>query len=241
MYTEKEHVPAARKEGAVAVKEIFLLETDSAAAEKHIACLRQAGYGTSLHVGGAEQGLDALKAHTPDLVLLDAGLCPPGGANYLLRAEEAAGAPVLVFSESFLPGEAARLLDAGAEDCLSGSLAADEFLARVRRSLRRGHTPRSEALLCQDLVLYPAARRVTAGGEAVELTVREFDLLEFFLRHPGIALTRNQLLNGVWGYDFYGDAKVVDVYVRYLRQKLDHRFGRPYIATVRGVGYRLTK
>lgn len=202
--------------------------------------LGEAGYRTA-QGGGPEAGLEVLESHAPDLVLADAGLLAAGGTDFLRRVEAAAGAPVLILAQKAAPEEAVLALDAGADDYLPGDMDGRELLARIRRSLRRGPAPGSGELSCRDLRLYPAARRVLVGETPVELTVREFDLLEFFLRHPGIALTRNQLLNGVWGYDFYGDAKVVDVYVRYLRQKLDARFGRPYIATVRGIGYRLIK
>lgn len=222
------------------MKEIFLLGHSSQEAQRLAALLAEAGYRV-VEGGVLAQGLEALENYAPDLVLADAVLLSAGGMECLRRVEEAAGVPVLILALEAVPEEAVRALDGGADDYLPGNMDRQELLARIRRSLRRGPTPRSGELSCRDLRLYPAARRVLVGETPVELTVREFDLLEFFLRHPGIALTRNQLLNGVWGYDFYGDAKVVDVYVRYLRQKLDVRFGRPYIATVRGIGYRLIK
>ena len=222
------------------MEEIVLLLEDADPAARILASLQAAGYRTVLY-SDAASGLEALKAGTPDLVLLDAALPLPAPLELLPEVLGATQAPVIALAAGLSPGGAARLLDAGADDCLPYPPDPEELSARVRRSLRRSRPQSAACLQWRDITLSPSSRRVTRAGQAIGLTAREFDLLEFFLRHPALALSRNQLLHGVWGYDFYGDAKVVDVYVRYLRQKLDKPSGPSLIETVRGVGYRLAK
>lgn len=222
------------------MEEIALLLEETASAGRILARLQEEGYRAALY-SDAAHGLKELKAGTPDLVLLDTALALPAPLELLPEVLDAARAPVIALAAGLSPAGAARLLDSGADDCLPYPPDLEELLARIRRSLRRSRPEGTACLAWRDVALFPASRRVTRAGRDIGLTAREFDLLEFFLRHPNIALTRNQLLNGVWGYDFYGDAKVVDVYVRYLRQKLDGASGASLIETVRGVGYRLAK
>jgi Response regulators consisting of a CheY-like receiver domain and a winged-helix DNA-binding domain len=130
-------------------------------------------------------------------------------------------------------------LDAGADDYLTKPFAFDELLARLRAVARRGSTPRPAVLVAGDLRLDPASHRAWRSETELDLSTREFALLEIFMRNVGQALTRLQLLEGAWDMAFESRSNVVDVYVRYLREKVDRPFGRASLETVRGVGYRL--
>ena len=132
-----------------------------------------------------------------------------------------------------------RGLDAGADDYLTKPFAFVELLARLRALVRREPVPRPPVLRVGDLSLDPAAHEVRRGGRPVSLTPKEFTLLHLFMRRPGVVLSRELLLEHAWDVAYDGDSNVVDVYVRYLREKIDRPFGRESIETVRGVGYRL--
>jgi two-component system OmpR family response regulator len=130
-------------------------------------------------------------------------------------------------------------LDAGADDYLTKPFSFAELLARLRALMRRGASERPPVLRVGDLELDPAARSVARDGSSIDLTAREFALLEYLMRHPGEVLTRTRLIEHVWDFAYEGDSNVVDVYVRYLRNKVDRPFRRDQIETVRGAGYRL--
>lgn len=136
-------------------------------------------------------------------------------------------------------GDLVTGLDAGADDYLTKPFSFSELLARVRALVRRRVSERPAIVVVGDLALDPAARRVTRGDLAVELTAKEFALLEYFMRRPGEVLTRSRIIEHVWDFGYDGDSNVVDVYVRYLREKIDRPFRRDSIETVRGSGYRL--
>lgn len=145
--------------------------------------------------------------------------------------------PVLMLTAKDAVEDRIRGLDVGADDYLVKPFAFGELLARLRSLIRRGATERPTVLQVQDVVLDPAAHTVTRAGRQVALSAREFALLEFLMRRPGEVLTRSRILEHVWDYNYDGFSNVVDVYVGYLRRKLERPFGRSFIRTVRGVGY----
>ena len=130
-------------------------------------------------------------------------------------------------------------LDSGADDYLTKPFAFAELLARLRALMRRSPVDRPPVLSVGDLVLDPAAHQVTRAGALIEITSKEFALLEYFMRSPGIVLSRSKLIEHVWDFAYDGDSNVVDVYVGYLRQKVDRPFEADSLETVRGAGYRL--
>jgi two-component system, OmpR family, response regulator len=175
-----------------------------------------------------------------DVILLDVMLPDVDGFEVCRRLRAAERwAPILMLTARDGVQDRVAGLDAGADDYLTKPFSFDELFARVRALLRRGPSERPAVLEVGDLSLDPATRRVTRDGREVDLTPKEFGLLELFLRHPGEALTRTRILEHVWDFAYDGDSNVVDVYVRYLREKVDRPFGRRSIETVRGVGYRL--
>lgn len=193
-------------------------------------------------VVSAETGNDgALLAadETVEFVILDIALPGLDGHEVLNRIRALRPAlPVLMLTARDDLAHKVRALNAGADDYLTKPFAFEELLARIRAILRRGEQPQATQLQAGELRVDLLSRRVWHGDTAIELSNREFTLLEYFMSHPGQVLSRQQILNAVWEYDFDPDSNVVDVYVRYLRRKID-RSGQPsVITTVRGAGYR---
>ena len=184
-------------------------------------------------------GLEKLELEGADLVLLDIMLPGMSGLSVLRRIRNTSDIPVIILSARGDTTDKVIGLDGGADDYLAKPFEIEELLARVRCVLRKQKRIQGDILSFRDISMNISARLVTVGDAVVELTAREFDLLVYLMQNVNHTLTREQILNSVWGYDFYGDTKVVDVYIRYLRNKLDERFSFPYITTVRGVGYML--
>jgi two-component system OmpR family response regulator len=175
-----------------------------------------------------------------DAVILDIMLPDGDGFSVCRRLREAENwAPVLMLTARDAVDDRVAGLDSGADDYLTKPFSFAELLARVRALLRRGSSERPVILRAGDLELDPAARTVTVAGVVADLTAREFALLEFMMRRKGEVLSRSQLREHVWDFAYEGDSNVIDVYVRYLRNKLDRAFGLDLIQTVRGAGYRL--
>jgi DNA-binding response OmpR family regulator len=219
---------------------VLLAEDESKVASFISQGLSEAGYVTEV-VGTAEEALERiLEAEPPDLLLLDVGLPGKDGFEVLreIRARNQA-LPIIMLTARADVASRVKGLDLGADDYLPKPFDFDELLARVRAQLRHARQPASAELQAGDLTLDLKSRRVSRGGRGIDLTSREFSLLEFLLRHEGQVLSRAQMLNAVWGYDFDPQSNVVDVYVGYLRSKLDLPGDESAIETVRGGGYRL--
>ncbi|HZB02250.1 MAG TPA: response regulator transcription factor [Actinomycetota bacterium] len=201
--------------------------------------LQEEGYAVDVAPTG-EDGTWLGTENEYDVILLDAMLPDIDGVE-VCRRLRAAGrwSPVLMLTARDGVQDRVAGLDAGADDYLTKPFSFDELFARIRALVRRGPSERPTVLAAGDLELDPAKRRVTRDGTEVDLTPKEFAMLELFLRHPEEALTRTRILEHVWDFAYEGDSNVVDVYVRYLREKVDRPFGRRSIETVRGVGYRL--
>ena len=196
------------------------------------------GYRTEKALDG-RTGLELALTGKFDLILLDIMLPQLSGMEVLrrLRREEQHYTPVLLLTARDSVTDKVSGLDAGAEDYITKPFAIEELLARIRVTLRKSRggaeEQKTNLLTAGDVSLDPDSRMVTKAGASVSLTRREFDLLQFLLEHPDRVLTREQLLNQVWGYDYAGETNAVDVYVSFLRNKL----GTSIVETVRGVGY----
>ncbi len=173
-----------------------------------------------------------------DLVVLDVMLPRRDGFTVLKNLRERrVETPVLVLTARDSVSDKVTGLDLGADDYLTKPFAFEEFLARVRALLRRGSGPRVPRLRLRDLTLDPATREVSRAGRRITLTPREFALLEYFLRNVGRVLTRPMIAQHVWGLDFDSETNIIDVYVGYLRRKIDGEGERPLLHTIRGAGY----
>jgi two-component system, OmpR family, response regulator len=191
----------------------------------------------------ARTGDDALwmaGAAEYDAIVLDLMLPGVDGLEVCRRVRESGvWAPVLMLTARDAVADRVAGLDAGADDYLAKPFSFAELLARIRALVRRGGSERPAVLEVGDLRLDPATRRVWRGPTEVKLSAKEFALLETFMRRPGQVLSRYQLLEHAWDYAYENRSNVVDVYVRYLRDKVDRPFGRDSLETVRGAGYRL--
>lgn len=194
------------------------------------------GYAVDIADNGEKALATALQA-PPDLVILDIMMPGLDGIEVTKRLRQGSDVPVLLLTARGTIPDKVSGLDAGADDYLVKPFSLDELLARVRAQLRR-HQPQDGAILqFGDLLVNTATRDVQRGGDLIELTTREYELLLFFLRNPRQVLTRDLIYERVWGYDFGGESNIIDVYIRYLREKLE-RDDRPrLIHTVRGAGY----
>lgn len=185
-----------------------------------------------------EEGLVRLFDNDYDLVILDVMLPKREGLSLLREARlRGVRTPILLLTARDTLSDKVAGLDQGADDYLTKPFAFEELLARVRALLRRGAPVQPTTLTLADLCLDPVTRQVTRAGRKIDLTAKEFALLEFFLRNPGRVLSRVLIAQHVWGVDFDTFTNVIDVYVKYLRKKIDADFEPKLIQTVRGAGY----
>jgi len=202
--------------------------------------LTEAGYAVDVARDGSE-GLEYALAFEYDVMVLDIMLPKMNGLDLLHEIrDKRVKAPVLLLTARDGVDDRVKGLDVGADDYLVKPFAFPELLARIRALLRRPPLQSGNLLSMNDLEMDVTRREVRRAGKKIELSPREFSLLELLLRHPNQVLTRTQIVEHVWNFDFYGDTNVVDVYIGYLRRKIDSGFVPPLIQTVRGVGYRLS-
>ena len=217
---------------------ILIVEDEEAIARFVELELRHEGYEVGKAADG-RTGLELVLGGQYDLVLLDIMLPELSGMEVIRRIRRESQIPVIMLTARDTVMDKVAGLDMGADDYITKPFAIEELLARIRTALRK--RPREEKpeglLVCGPLVMDVARHQVACKGRPVDLTSREFDVLKLLLENQQIVLSRDTFLARVWGYDYMGETNVVDVYIRYLRSKIDDAFGADLIQTVRGVGY----
>jgi OmpR family response regulator NblR len=215
---------------------ILLVENDTTLAEKMSLDLNKAGYHTAI-AGNPQAGFEQVKKLRPALIVIDRAL--PGESSLelveRLRAEGCV-MPILLLMAHDTVADRIACLESGADDYFLKPYQANHLLQMVSLYLRSGEGT-GEQLRFADLVLDLSTRHALRGEHPIELTMKEFELLKYLMSHPEEELTREQILENVWGYDFLGESNVIEVYIRYLRLKLNQAGGKPLIQTVRRVGY----
>jgi two-component system OmpR family response regulator len=220
---------------------VLVVEDEPKLAALVARALREEGHPTDIASRGEEAVLLARTAPY-DAIVLDVMLPDFDGFEVLRRIRERElWTPVLMLTARDAISDRVGALDLGADDYLTKPFSFEELLARIRAVARRGLVERPAILTVGDLRLDPAEHRVWRAETEIELSTREFALLELMMRRAGLTLSRLQLIEGAWDIAFESRSNVVDVYVRYLREKIDRPFGRSSIETVRGIGYRLRK
>lgn len=216
---------------------ILIVEDEKSLLKVMARRLTQEGYSVDTAEDG-EEALAYIEMGAYDCVVLDIMLPIQDGLTVLRRMRQKHNAtPVLLLTAKDSVGDRVAGLDAGADDYLVKPFAYDELSARVRAMLRRNAESKSVVLSFGDLTLDTLSRQVKRAGQNIELSAKEFALLEYFMRNPERVLTRGQIIDHIWNFDFDNDSNIVDVYVRYLRRKIDADFDVKLLHTVRGVGY----
>ncbi len=201
--------------------------------------LKHEGYEVLL-AGDGRTGLEKATKENVDLIILDLMLPGLSGIEVCRRVRLESQVPIIMLTAKDDVTDKVAGLDTGADDYMTKPFAIEELLARIRVALnRKKHAGevKTEILQYGDLKLNLTSHSAVYGEDELQLTKKEYELLEYMLRNKNIVLTREQLLNHVWDYEYFGDTNVVDVYIRYLRQKIDEKYGIRLISTVRGVGY----
>lgn len=227
---------------------ILVVEDETTLLETLAYNLREEGYEV-LTAGDGEDALGLIREHEPDLVVLDVMLPTLDGLTVCRRVRKdrsVAHIPIIMLTARGTEADKIDGLESGADDYIVKPFGLGEFIARVRAVLRRApnhatraSTPNVQELISGDLRLDLAARRAYRGKDELQLSHKEFDLLAELMRNKNTVLSRDLILTRVWGYDYYGDKRTVDVHVRWLREKIEHEPSEPErIITVRGVGYR---
>lgn len=219
-------------------EKILLVEDEEKLARMVEMELRYEGYEVEKAFDG-RTGLELALSGQFDLVLLDIMLPALSGMEVLRRLRKESQTPVIMLTARDTVVDKVSGLDSGADDYITKPFAIEELLARIRAALRKRPAAQGEGetLTAGPLTMDPERHTVEVSGTQLELTRREFDLLRYLLENKGRVVSREVLLDHVWGFDFVGETNAVDVYIRFLRSKIDERFGIKLIQTVRGVGY----
>ena len=219
-------------------EKILLIEDEEKLARMVELELRYEGYEVEKAFDG-RTGLDRALSGEHELILLDIMLPALSGMEVLRRLRRESQVPVIMLTARDTVVDKVSGLDSGADDYITKPFAIEELLARIRAALRKRPAAPADAplLTCGSLVMDVERHTVEVDGRGVELTRREFDLLHYLLENKGKVIYRESLLDNVWGFDFVGETNAVDVYIRFLRSKIDEQFGVKLIHTVRGVGY----
>jgi len=220
---------------------ILIIEDEESIARVLQLELEFEGYNVDTAYTGSD-GLIKIREQDWDLILLDLMLPEIHGLDVLKRLRSTENdTPVILLTAKSEVEDKVKGLDLGANDYVTKPFEIEELLARIRSALRvrmKTEPTKDECLhTFAGLAIHEKSREVTRDGEVIDLTPREYDLLLHLLKHPNQVLTREQLLDAVWGFDYFGDTNVVDVYIRYVRKKIDQTGKHPLIQTVRGVGY----
>ena len=184
-----------------------------------------------------EQALDMLRTKKIDLMVIDVMMPKLDGIRATFQARKTSSIPIIILSAKTEDADKILGLNVGADDYITKPFAIEELLARIRAALRKRAVHTGSILTAGELAMDVERHQVSVRGQSVELTKKEFDLLHQLLENKGRVLTREALLDSVWGFDFVGETNSVDVYIRFLRSKIDEAFGIKLIHTVRGVGY----
>jgi DNA-binding response OmpR family regulator len=227
---------ASRSTPTARAYKILVIEDDAQILRVLELELKHEGY----EVETARDGLAGLERalKEPDLVVLDLMLPKLDGMEVCARIRAKSHVPIIMLTAKDRIPDRITGLDAGADDYISKPFSIEELLARIRARLRE-RDPQTNVLCAKDLTMDRDRHEVVRAGKAVQLTAKEYALLEYLLLHRNSVHTRDELFNGVWGSDFLGDSNLIDVYIRYLRGKIDDGFDDKLIQTVRGVGYAL--
>lgn len=224
------------------MKHILIIEDEVKIARFLELELHHEGYEVSVSHDGRE-GLNLALAQSYDLLILDVMLPSLNGMEVLRRIRQVSDLPVIMLTAKDDVMDKVMGLDLGAQDYLTKPFAIEELLARIRVLFKLKTaslaTTSQHTLSCGKLTLYPEKFEVNYDGTPILLTKKEFELLEYLMKNKNIALTRDQILENVWGYNYIGDTNVVDVYIRYLRNKIDQPFEQKIIFTIRGIGYQI--
>jgi two-component system response regulator MprA len=215
---------------------VLVIEDDEAILKLLRRGLAYEGYQVDTAMDG-QSGLTLARDNPPDFVVLDLMLPGIDGLEVCRRLRAGGPVPILILTAKESINDRIQGLDVGADDYMTKPFNLDELLARARALLRRAQPSRPQVLRFADLTLDTGTRQASRGDRVIALTAKEYELLELFMRHPRQVLTRDTIFDRVWGYDFGGESNIIEVYIRYLRQKLEEKGESRLVHTVRGMGY----